>query len=117
MAVRHGRTPTGRFSVLGKNPEEPLVTRGRREDPVSEKESVSRIVVRVTPRAASDRILPESGTEGALGFRVWVTAAPEKGKANREVLRLVAQEIGVPPSNLVITRGAYHRTKTISIRQ
>ncbi len=80
-------------------------------------ELASRIVVRVTPRASRSRILPDQAPDGVIAFRVWVTAAPERGKANEETLRLVANEVGVPVSGLKISRGLQSRTKTITVRR
>lgn len=34
-----------------------------------------------------------------------VTAAPEKGKANQALVRLLSRELGVPPSMLVLIQG------------
>jgi uncharacterized protein len=78
---------------------------------------VSRLLaVKLTPKASSDRIgqvrtLPD----GQEQLAVYVTAAPEKGKANEALLRLLAQHLGVPPSSLKIVRGHTARTKLIEI--
>ena len=73
--------------------------------------------VRVTPRAASNRVDLEPGPDGAIEVRVRVTASPERGKANREVVRLLARELGVAPTALSIVRGAGSRRKTIRIEE
>jgi uncharacterized protein len=39
-------------------------------------------------------------------FRVRVKAAPEKGRANKEVAERLAAHLGVPPSHLALVRGA-----------
>ena len=78
--------------------------------------SQNRIKVRVTPKAARNRIEIEDGPDGSTTFRVWVTSAPEKGKANLQVLRLVADELGLPRSRLAITQGLNTHDKTISLQ-
>ena len=79
-------------------------------------QSQNRIKVRVTPKAARNRVEIEDGPDGSTTFRVWVTSAPEKGKANLQVLRLIADELGLPRSRLAITQGLNGRDKTISFR-
>jgi len=39
-------------------------------------------------------------------FRVRVRAAPDKGRANAEIIERLAAHLGVPPSRLTIVRGA-----------
>ena len=73
------------------------------------------VVVRVTPRAASSRVDVEPGPDGGFEIRVRVTAPPERGKANREVVKLLARELGIAPNTLEIVRGAGSRRKTIRI--
>jgi hypothetical protein len=46
---------------------------------------------------------------------VWVTAQPERNKANQACLQLLAEHLGVSVSQLTITRGATGRRKTISV--
>lgn len=64
------------------------------------------ITLRVTPRAAKNRIVEEHGV-----LRVYVTAVPEGGKANEAVRKLLAKHIGVPKSSLALVRGAKSRDK------
>ncbi len=70
--------------------------------------------VRVTPKASVNRIRIEERPEGPL-VRVDVTTAPEDGKANQQVVKLLAQELGLSKSAFVIVRGNTNREKTISI--
>jgi len=75
----------------------------------------TRINVRVTPKASANRIVIESAEDGGERLRVYVTTAPENGKANREVLKLLAKHFGVPPSSLEIVRGETGRDKIIQV--
>jgi len=67
--------------------------------------------IRVQPKASSDRIAGEHA--GAL--KVCVTAAPENGKANAAVIRLLAKRLGVARSRLTITSGQTARCKKVHI--
>ncbi len=64
------------------------------------------LAVRVTPRAARNRIEEVEG-----GLRVHVTVLPEDGKANKAVVKLMAHALGVPKSRLELVRGATSRDK------
>ena len=48
-------------------------------------------------------------------MRVSVTAAPERGKANRAVLAVLAKVLRVPPSSLVILSGDTDARKRIGV--
>jgi uncharacterized protein (TIGR00251 family) len=67
--------------------------------------------VRVHPAAR------RAGVEklGPREYKVHVTAPPEKGKANAEVLAVLAAELGVPPSRLRLVRGATSRIKQVAV--
>lgn len=69
------------------------------------------IRLRVSPGASRSRILGVHG--GAL--KLSVSAAPEKGKANREVLRLVAERLSVPASSLAIVSGETAQDKVLKV--
>ncbi|TRW97696.1 DUF167 domain-containing protein [Paracoccus sp. M683] len=64
------------------------------------------IAVRVTPRAGRNAVL----VDGAA-IRVLVTAAPEGGKANAEVQKLLAKALGIAKSRLSLVRGQASRDK------
>lgn len=73
-----------------------------------------RLAIRVTPNASADAvIMPAPGDTQALTVRT--TAAPEDGKANLAVLRMVAGALGRPVSALELVRGATGRNKLIRI--
>lgn len=69
------------------------------------------IQVKVKPNAKSSVLtLQEDGT-----FLASVKASPVDGKANAELIALVARHFGCPKSAVTITAGASSRTKRISI--
>lgn len=71
----------------------------------------TRIAVRVTPKAAANRIVVDA--DGLI--RVYVTTVPEGGKATAAVTQLLAKAIGIPKSRLVLIRGETAREKTFRV--
>ena len=67
--------------------------------------------VKVQPRSRRPGV--EKTPEG--GYLVRVTAAPEKGRANKEVLERLAEELGMPVSRLEIVRGASASRKIVRV--
>jgi uncharacterized protein YggU (UPF0235/DUF167 family) len=50
-------------------------------------------------------------------FRVRVRAAPDQGRANREVIERLAEYLDIPPSRLKIVRGETSSSKWVRIVQ
>ncbi|HEU5047713.1 MAG TPA: DUF167 domain-containing protein [Rickettsiales bacterium] len=74
------------------------------------------INIKLTPKASSDRIGEMRSTaDGKEVLTVYVTAAPDKNKANEALLKLLAGHFNVPLSALAILRGHTSRNKTVSI--
>lgn len=66
------------------------------------------------------RVVPGASREGLAGWhgaslRVRVTAPPEGGRANEAVRALLARELGVPPSQVVLVRGGASRDKLFRV--
>lgn len=67
------------------------------------------------------KVLPQAGKTGyykTLGdgtLKIGVSAAPEKGKANRELIRFLAAEFSVDREQVRIARGLENRIKTVNI--
>ncbi|MCB1331811.1 MAG: DUF167 domain-containing protein [Maritimibacter sp.] len=68
------------------------------------------LAVRVTPKAARNAVEAEDE-----GLRVWVTTVPEDGKANKAVVKLLADALGVAKSRLTLLRGATSRDKVFRL--
>ncbi len=68
------------------------------------------LAVRVTPKAARNRV-----EQSEAGLRIYVTVAPEGGKANRAVVKLLADALGVAKSRLELVRGASGRDKVFRL--
>ena len=67
--------------------------------------------VRVSPGARNDSI---SGWQDDA-LRVTVRAAPERGRANEAVCRLLARALGLPANHVTVARGMTSRTKLLAI--
>jgi uncharacterized protein (TIGR00251 family) len=65
------------------------------------------VSVRVTPRAKRNEI--GDVVNGLLQIRT--TAPPADGKANKAIIKLLAEHIGVAPSRIALLRGAASRNK------
>lgn len=51
------------------------------------------------------------------GLKIETTTAPEDGKANRDVAKLLAKAMGVAPSRLELVRGATSRQKEFRLSE
>jgi uncharacterized protein (TIGR00251 family) len=69
------------------------------------------IKVRVRPRSGKREVaVAESGD-----LIVSVLSPPEKGKANRELIELLAEHFGLPASGVRIVRGGQSRLKRVEL--
>ena len=77
------------------------------------------IKVRVQPRAGKQRVerIAEGDGGGGSGgaFKVWLQSAPEGGKANAELVEVVAGFFGVKKSAVRLVSGAKSRNKTVEV--
>lgn len=71
----------------------------------------ARLGVRDIPKSSKDEVV--GWREGELVVRV--TAAPEAGKANTAVCRVVAKALGVPKSSVSVFRGTTSRHKVLEV--
>lgn len=69
------------------------------------------IAARVRPGARRSEI--DEGEAGVL--RISVSAAPEGGRANEAVRRLLARALGIAPSRLTLVRGETARDKLFRV--
>ena len=92
---------------------------GRKPQPLfSRRPDTIHAKVRLTPKAsrrAIDGLTSDANGDVLIAARV--TAAPEKGRANAALLKLLAHTWRVAPSRLSIVRGASHRLKTVAIAE
>lgn len=70
-----------------------------------------RIAVHATPKASREEVAGWRGSE----LSVRVTVAPEDGKANAAVCKVVARALGVAPSRVKVVRGEASRHKVLEV--
>lgn len=56
------------------------------------------------------------GGEHDQALRVYVTAPPDKGKANEAIRKLLVKTLGLPKSQIELTSGATSRRKRFAIQ-
>ncbi|VAW19115.1 hypothetical protein MNBD_ALPHA12-729 [hydrothermal vent metagenome] len=74
------------------------------------------LFLRVTPNAGRNEIVgTQMRDDGRAVLRIRVSAVPDKGKANKAVIALLAKNLHLPKSAFSIVSGQTARLKTISI--
>lgn len=69
------------------------------------------LVVRVQPKASRQELIRLSETE----YRARLLSAPDRGRANQELLELLSESLHLPRQRLKIIRGESSRVKWIEI--
>jgi uncharacterized protein (TIGR00251 family) len=70
-----------------------------------------RLRLRVTPGAARSSVVGAHGD----AWKVRVTSAPERGKANQAVLELLSDALRVPRTRLTLVTGHAARDKMVAV--
>ncbi len=70
-----------------------------------------RIRLRVSPGSSRTAVLGRY----LDGWKVSVAAAPERGKANEEIVRLLADVLALPKRQIAIVGGRSARTKIVEV--
>ena len=74
------------------------------------------MAVRVQPRSRPERLEGfVADAAGAVRLKARLGAAPEDGKANAALLKLLARAWDVAPSRLALIGGARERNKTVLV--
>ena len=69
------------------------------------------VSVKVQPNASKDRVVGKHGDQ----IKIAVTVAPEKGKANKAVIKVLSKWLGVKNSDIQIISGETSRDKKVFI--
>ena len=69
-----------------------------------------RIEIKVSPKSSRSAVVEKDGM-----IKVFVTSAPDKGKANKEVIELLAEKFNVSKSRVTIIRGLTSKTKVVEV--
>lgn len=74
------------------------------------------IFLRVTPNASRNAIEgAETRDDGQVRLRLRITAQPEKGKANKAAIALLAKALHLPKSTFSVISGETARDKTVRV--
>lgn len=66
--------------------------------------------IRVTPHAKQNKVVDADGV-----LRVYTTVAPENGRANDAVVKLLSDYLDVPKSRIKILKGLTGRDKVVTV--
>ena len=84
--------------------------------PFCERAGALHVTVHVTPKASRTRIAGlRIDAKGETALKIAVTAAPDQGKANAAVLRLLAREWDLPKRQIAIIQGKKNRRKLLRL--
>ena len=70
------------------------------------------VSVKVQPNASKDRVIGEHADQ----IKIAVTVAPEKGKANKAVIKVLSKWLGIKSSDIQIVSGETLREKKVFIK-
>ncbi len=68
--------------------------------------------IKVTPKAKLNKIIKINDNS----YQVYTTAPPDKGKANQAIIKLLAKELNLSKSKIIIIKGEKNRHKIIKIQ-
>lgn len=71
-----------------------------------------RISLKVIPKSSRNLVIEEADR-----LKVYVSVAPEKGKANDAVLALVAEHFGVKKQRVRLLKGAHSALKVVEVEK
>ena len=69
------------------------------------------IKIKLTPRASRNEVLGRDEE----GYRVRVSASPVEGRANKALVVLLSEKLGIAKRDIEIRSGNTHRLKTVRI--
>lgn len=72
-----------------------------------------KIFVKVKPRARENRVEKIDDTH----FNVFVTESPEKGRANKLLIKLLSDYFNLPTSQISIISGFHSKEKSIELKK
>jgi uncharacterized protein len=74
------------------------------------------LAIRVTPKSSRNEVTGlHTAADGAVSLAVKVSAPPDKGKANKAVIAVLAKAFDMPKSAFAIVSGETDRHKVVSV--
>lgn len=71
---------------------------------------MTKLTIKVIPKSGRSELKFDGNT-----LKVWLKSAPTDGKANEELVRILADKLDVSRSGIEILRGFSSKTKTVDI--
>lgn len=71
--------------------------------------------IRVIPKSSRQALKIEQQPDGTQQIRIYVTSAPEDGKANQDVIKVLAKNLHLPKSAFQIVRGSKSKDKVVKV--
>jgi uncharacterized protein len=71
---------------------------------------MKKIIIRVKPGSKQSKVI-----KNEQGLLVYLLSSARQGKANKELIKVVAKYLGIPCSKIVISSGTKGRNKTLLI--
>ncbi len=75
------------------------------------KSKFMKFVIKVVPRSSRQGFAPDS----EVGVKCYVQSPPEGGKANKELIQLLAKKLGVPQTEITLLYGGGTRKKMFEL--
>jgi uncharacterized protein (TIGR00251 family) len=73
--------------------------------------------VRLTPKSSSSELIGlRDHADGSQVLAIKVTAVPDKGKANKALIKLIAKSLRMPAGQVELLRGHSSRNKEVLVR-
>ena len=70
-----------------------------------------KLQIKVFPKSSKERLVEKDGI-----IKAYVKAAPDKGKANKALIELIAREYKVRKNRVVILTGRTNRNKIVEVK-
>ena len=74
-----------------------------------------KVIPKSSPQGISEILKESIDGEEVLTYKIRIKSAPEKGKANDELIKFLAKEFATPKENIEIISGKTDRIKLIRI--
>lgn len=72
--------------------------------------------IKVIPKSSKNEIVEiMQDSEGEETIKIRIKAVPEKGKANKELIKFISKELAIPSENISILSGKNDQLKLIKV--
>ncbi|MFH1284244.1 MAG: DUF167 domain-containing protein [Candidatus Peregrinibacteria bacterium] len=74
--------------------------------------------IKVIPKSQKTELVEiMEDASGEKTIKIRVAAAPERGRANAELIKFLSSQLGVPQENISIISGKTHQLKLVKIKR